>query len=162
MSRKLISTVSTILAISLMTLGMAALRGAEGLPNYQLQYLGAGSPAAINNNGVVVGAKINGNNYEPLVSVNGSTWTSLPVPSGATSVFPTDVNDSGVIVGVSYSKLDSVCGSMESNRKRICSRSTAASCWGYLFVCNQHQQSRTDRGLTKRPGLRANRPRLVV
>jgi hypothetical protein len=75
----------------------------ETLPNYQLQYLGAGSPAAINNNGVVVGAKVNGNNYEPLVSVNGSPWTALPVPGGAMSVFPTDVNDSGVIVGVSYS-----------------------------------------------------------
>ena len=104
MLRKSIFTISTLLAILLMTLGVATpVQGAEGLPNYQLQYLGPGSPAAINNNGVVVGAKLNGNNYEPLVSVNGSTWAPLPVPSGATSVFPTDVNDSGVIVGVSYS-----------------------------------------------------------
>lgn len=96
--------VSTILAVFLMSLGVAApVQGAEDLPNYQLQYLGPGSPAAINNNGVVVGARVNGNNYEPLVSVGGSTWAPLPVPGGAMSVFPTDVNDSGVIVGVSYS-----------------------------------------------------------
>jgi hypothetical protein len=94
----------TVLAILILMLGVATpVQGAEGLPNYQLQYLGLGSPSAINNNGVVVGAKVNGINYEPLVSVNGSTWASLPVPGGATSVFPTDVNDSGVIVGVSYS-----------------------------------------------------------
>lgn len=104
MLRKFIFTLSVLLAVLFMSLGVASTaQGAEGVPNYQLQYLGVGSPAAINNNGVVVGAKINGNNYEPLVSVNGSTWTSLPIPSGATSVFPTDVNDSGVIVGVSYS-----------------------------------------------------------
>ena len=54
----------------LMVLGAATtVYGVERLPNYQLQYLGPGLPSAINNNGVVVGAKINGNNYEPLVSV---------------------------------------------------------------------------------------------
>ena len=104
MLRKLIFTISTLSAILLMSLGTATpVQGAEAIPSYQLKYLGAGSPAAINNNGIIVGAKVNGNNYEPLVSVNGSAWASLPVPSGATSVFPTDVNDSGVIVGVSYS-----------------------------------------------------------
>lgn len=104
MLRKSIFTISTLFAILLTTLRSATpVYAAETLPNYQLQYLGAGSPAAINNNGVVVGAKVNGNNYEPLVSANGSPWTALPVPGGAMSVFPTDVNDSGVIVGVSYS-----------------------------------------------------------
>ncbi|NTU55576.1 MAG: fibronectin type III domain-containing protein [Anaerolineales bacterium] len=103
MLRKTIINLSTILAVLLMSLGATTTaHGAEGLPNYQLQFLGPGSPAAINNNGVVVGAKVNGNNYEPLVSVGGAPWTPLPVPSGAMSVFPTDVNDSGVIVGVSY------------------------------------------------------------
>ena len=103
MLRKSIFLIFTVLAILLMALGVASpVKGAEDLPNYQLQYLGPGSPVAINNNGVVVGTNINGSNYTPLVSVNGSTWTSLPIPSGATSVFPTDVNDSGVIVGVSY------------------------------------------------------------
>lgn len=75
---------------------------ADGPPSYQLQYLGTGSPVAINNTGIVVGSRLNGNNYEPLVSVNGAPWTLLPAPGGAMSVFPTDVNDSGVIVGVSY------------------------------------------------------------
>jgi hypothetical protein len=104
MLRKSIFTISVVLAVLFMSLGAATLvQAAEGIPNYQLQFLGPGSPAAINNNGVVVGAKTNGSNYEPLVSVNGTPWVSLPVPSGATSVFPTDVNDSGVIVGVSYS-----------------------------------------------------------
>lgn len=103
MLRKSIFIIFTLLAILLMTLGaVTPVQGAEGLPNYQLQYLGPGSPVAINNNGVVVGTNINGSNYAPLVSVNGSAWTLLPVPGGATSVFPTDVNDSGVIVGVSY------------------------------------------------------------
>ncbi len=77
----------------------------EGPPSYQLQYLGPGAPIALNNSGVVVGREtISGtSNYRPLVSVNGAPWAALPVPAGAMSVFPTDVNDSGVIVGVSYS-----------------------------------------------------------
>lgn len=103
MHKKIIINLSTILAILLFMLGSASpALGAEGLPNYQLQFLGPGSPTAINNNGVVVGAKVNGNNYEPLVSVAGAPWNVLPVPGGAMSVFPTDVNDSGVIVGVSF------------------------------------------------------------
>lgn len=104
MLRKIIFIISTLLAILLISLvTVTSVQGAEALPSYQLQYLGVGSPAAINNNGVVAGAKLNGSNYEPLVSLNGSAWAALPVPGGATSVFPTDVNDSGVIVGVSYS-----------------------------------------------------------
>ena len=59
-------------------------------------------PSAINNNGVVVGSRLSGNNYEPLVSQNGAAWQALPSPAGAMSTFPTDVNDSGVIVGVSF------------------------------------------------------------
>jgi hypothetical protein len=77
--------------------------GLEGIPNYELQFLGPGAPTAINNHGVIVGAKTNANNYEPLVSVDGNPWTTLPVPGRAVSVFPTDVNDQGVIVGVAYS-----------------------------------------------------------
>ncbi len=80
-------------------------RAADGPPSYLLQYLGPGTPSAINNSGVVVGRLlISGtNNYQPLVSANGSSWSLLPVPSGAMSVFPTDINDHGVIVGVSFS-----------------------------------------------------------
>jgi hypothetical protein len=79
-----------------------AVHAADGPPSYQLQYLGTGAPVAINNTGIVVGSRLNGNNYEPLASVNGAPWTLLPVPAGAMSVFPTDVNDAGVVVGVSY------------------------------------------------------------
>jgi uncharacterized membrane protein len=77
----------------------------DDLPSYQLQYLGPGSPVAINNDGTVVGRLliIGTNNYQPLVSVGGMPWEALPVPAGAMSVFPTDVNDNNVIVGVSYS-----------------------------------------------------------
>jgi len=80
-----------------------AVRAADTPPQYQLQYLGPGTPTAINNNGIVVGRLINGNNYLPLVSANGAPWVALPAPAGAMSVFPTDVNDNGVIVGVSFS-----------------------------------------------------------
>ncbi|MDH4312866.1 MAG: hypothetical protein OEW57_14635 [Gammaproteobacteria bacterium] len=77
---------------------------ADGPPSYQLQFLGAGSPVAVNNSNVVVGSRLgSGSNYQPLVSVGGAPWTLLPVPAGAMSTFPTDINDSGVIVGVSFS-----------------------------------------------------------
>lgn len=74
-------------------------------PSYQLQYLGPGSPTAINNNGVVVGRLLitGTSSYQPWVSIGGAPWMALPVPTGAMSVFPTDVNDNNVIVGVSFS-----------------------------------------------------------
>ncbi|MBK7709290.1 MAG: hypothetical protein IPJ30_26920 [Acidobacteria bacterium] len=81
---------------------LVANSGAAAPPNYQLQFLGNGSPAAINNNGIVVGARLSGNNYTPLVSANGAAWQVLPLLPGAMSCFPTDVNDAGVIVGVSF------------------------------------------------------------
>jgi hypothetical protein len=93
----------SMVVIIVMVLAVApAVHGQTGLPSYQLTFLGAGSPSAISNNGVVVGSRLNGNNHQPLVSVNGAPWSTLPAPSGAMSTFPTDVNDSGVIVGVSY------------------------------------------------------------
>lgn len=72
-------------------------------PAYELRFLGSGSPTAINSQRVVIGTRTTGGNYEPLVSVNASPWTQLPVPSGSMSTIPTDVNDLGVIVGVSFS-----------------------------------------------------------
>ncbi len=104
MQRRMLLTLPVLLALLLLSLGAAGgALAAEGPPSYQLQYLGPGSPAAINNNGVVVGARLNGgSNYEPLVSTGGAPWQLLPAPGGAMSVFPTDINDSGVIVGVSY------------------------------------------------------------
>ncbi len=94
----------SLLMITLL-LGIADVRSAcavESPPGYALTYLGNGSPVAINNHGTVVGAKLNSIYYSPLVSSNGSPWAPLPVPTGAQSVFPTDVNDNDVIVGVSY------------------------------------------------------------
>ena len=91
-----------IVAVFALTFLLAADVSANVPPVYSLHFLGDGSPTAINNNNVVVGRRISGNNYTPLVSENGAPWTVLPVPAGAMTVFPTDVNDSGVIVGVSY------------------------------------------------------------
>ena len=89
----------------LLVFGASAPASAQsGAPTYTLQFLGPGSPSAISNTGIVVGARvINTQYYQPLVSVAGEPWSLLPVPPGADSVFPTDVNDAGVIVGVAYS-----------------------------------------------------------
>jgi len=74
MQKKVIINLSTILAILLLSLGsVSSALGAAALPNYQLQFLGDGSPVAINNSGVVVGARLTGNNYAPLVSVGGDS-----------------------------------------------------------------------------------------
>ena len=103
MLRKPVLNLLSIVLIFVMALAIApAAQGQTSPPSYQLQFLGSGSPSAINNNGIVVGSRLNGNNYEPLVSVNGAPWSPLPVPAGAMSTFPTDVNDSSVIVGVSF------------------------------------------------------------
>lgn len=76
--------------------------GAADLPNYQLQFLGDGSVVAINNVNTVAGFRTNPTNgvQTPLISKTGGAWTTLPSPAGASSVFPTALNDSGVIVGV--------------------------------------------------------------
>lgn len=93
----------------LATIALAAIIGAvlasiaaAAPPVYQLQFLGNGSPTGLNNNGIVIGARLSGNNYTPLVSVDGAPWTELPAPVGAMSTFPTDINNSNVIVGVSF------------------------------------------------------------
>lgn len=102
--RLFVRLVITAFIIFLILAAVNPVDGFAAPPVYRLQFLGTGSPSAINNNGVVVGTRLNGTNYTPLVSENGASWTVLPTPSGATSVFPTDVSDSGVIVGVSYTQ----------------------------------------------------------
>lgn len=87
---------------ALLVLAAPLAAAADGPPSYELQYLGPGSVMAISNTGIVAGARLSGSNYAPLVSVGGSAFAPLPVPAGAVSTFPTDVNDAGVIVGVSY------------------------------------------------------------
>jgi len=80
----------------------APVSAADPPPSYELQFLGSGSPSAMNDAGVVVGVRTVDSNYVPLVSVAGAPWSVLPVPAGAVSTLPTDVNDLDVIVGVSY------------------------------------------------------------
>lgn len=75
----------------------------EGPPQYRVTFLGNGTPTAINNEGTVIGQRVvNSSYFEPLVSDGGQAWVTLPVPTGAMSTFPTDLNEAGVIVGVSY------------------------------------------------------------
>ena len=97
-----LSPLAMMAALLLALFVIPTARAQTGPPAYQLQYLGPGSPVAINNSGAVAGTRLNGNNYDPLVSVGGGAWSLLPVLPGAVSVFPTDINDAGVIVGVSY------------------------------------------------------------
>lgn len=72
-------------------------------PVYDLTFIGNGTPVAMNNSQTIVGHRLIGGNYVPLVSINGQPWTELPAPAGAMSTFPTDVNNLDVIVGVSFS-----------------------------------------------------------
>lgn len=104
MSRMVVACTSALLAATVVATAAltAPLADAAVPPSYQLQYLGPGTPVGISNGGVVIGTRIVGNAYQPLVSVGGAPWSGLPVLRGAVSVFPTDVNDGGVIVGVSF------------------------------------------------------------
>lgn len=82
--------------------GATPVEAADAPPSYTLQFLGEGSVVALNNGNTVVGVRTSPTTgtQTPLVSVAGATWTTLPMPAGATGAFPTDLNDSGVIVGV--------------------------------------------------------------
>lgn len=54
MSRKSLASLIIVAAIILVQFGSGgAVRAADAPPQYQLQFLGAGSPVALNNNGVV-------------------------------------------------------------------------------------------------------------
>ncbi len=77
---------------------------AQGVPPaFDLDFLGNASPTAINNSGTVIGVRTVGSTYEPLVSSDGLPWVTLPAPAGSMSTFPIDINNRGVIVGVSFS-----------------------------------------------------------
>lgn len=88
--------------VLLVSISIAEAFGQNVPPVYDLHFIGDGTPTAINNSGTVIGRRTVGSNYVPLVSLNGQPWMELPVPQGSTSTFPTDINDSDVIVGVSY------------------------------------------------------------
>jgi hypothetical protein len=94
---------SILRLLSLSALGVGVcLSAVGGPPSYTVQFLGDGSVVGINNSNTVVGFRTNPTNnlQSPLVSVAGGAWGPLPMPTGATAAFPTDLNDSGVIVGV--------------------------------------------------------------
>jgi hypothetical protein len=80
----------------------ASVPGVEPPPSFTVSFLGEGSVVAINNVGTVVGVRTSATTgvQTPLVSEAGGPWTTLPLPAGASSAFPTDLNDAGVIVGV--------------------------------------------------------------
>lgn len=74
----------------------------DGPPSFTVQYLGTGSVVAINNVNTVVGLRTDAATgvQTPLVSAAGGPWVPLPLPTGATGAFPTDINDRDTIVGV--------------------------------------------------------------
>lgn len=95
------SSIGSLVALIVLT-SIPFARAAATPPSYTLQLLGDGSVVALNNANTVVGLRTNPTtgSQTPLVSVTGGAWTTLPVPTGATGAFPTDLNDSGVIAGV--------------------------------------------------------------
>ncbi len=95
------SFVASLLTLTVY-LSAPSIRAADAPPSYTLQFLGEGSVVALNNANTVVGLRTHPTTgaQTPLISVAGGTWATLPSPAGASSAFPTDLNDSGVIVGV--------------------------------------------------------------
>jgi uncharacterized membrane protein len=93
---------SKLILLALIATASGLLRAAESPPSYTVRFLGAGSVVAINNADTVVGLTTSATTgaQSPWISVAGSAWTPLPKPAGATSAFPTDLNDAGVVVGV--------------------------------------------------------------
>nr|MBP6789881.1 hypothetical protein [Promineifilum sp.] len=57
--RRRLSPLAMLAALLLALVFIPAARAQSGPPAYQLQYLGPGSPAAINNSGTVAGARLN-------------------------------------------------------------------------------------------------------
>ncbi|MBK8465820.1 MAG: hypothetical protein IPL32_08315 [Chloracidobacterium sp.] len=72
-------------------------------PVLDLRFIGNGTVTAVNNAGAIVGYRTVGSTFQPLVSVDGQPFAPLPAPAGSMTTFPTDINNNGVIVGVSYS-----------------------------------------------------------
>jgi uncharacterized membrane protein len=89
-------------AVLIVLAGVSHVRAADPPPSYTLQFLGDGSVVAINNVNTVVGMRTHPTTSvkTPLFSAGGASWTTLPLPAGATGGFPTALNDSGTIVGV--------------------------------------------------------------
>lgn len=84
----------------------------DGPPSFAVQYLGTGSVVAVNNVNSVAGVRTDPATgvQTPLVSTAGGAWVPLPVPTGASGAFPTDINDRDTIIGVA---------SMNSGRRAV-------------------------------------------
>ncbi|MBL9137123.1 MAG: hypothetical protein JNK85_14720 [Verrucomicrobiales bacterium] len=93
---------SNLIVLALLAVASGLLQAAESPPSYSVRFLGAGSVVAINNADTVVGLTTSPTTgaQSPWISIAGTPWAPLPLPSGATSAFPTDLNDAGVVVGV--------------------------------------------------------------
>lgn len=100
---KTVLTLIANIAVLAVFSGISTVHAAGPPPSYTLQFLGDGTVVALNSVNTVVGMRSNPTNSWlkiPLVSVDGGSWTLLPLPVGATGAFPTALNDSGTIVGV--------------------------------------------------------------
>lgn len=99
--KKMLSSIVSLLALIALAV-VSSVNAADAPPSFTLQFIGDGSVVALNNANTVVGLRTSPTTgvQTPLVSVAGGAWTTLPLPAGATGAFPTDLNDSGVIVGV--------------------------------------------------------------
>ena len=89
MLRRVLLIALVLLLFPMMPALTPGAHAAASLPSYQLQYLGPGAPAAINNSGTVAGTLLSGNNYTPLVSTGGGAWKPLPVPPAPSAPSPT-------------------------------------------------------------------------
>lgn len=90
------------LVAMIMVAGAGLSRAADGPPSYTLQFLGEGSVVALNNADTVAGMVSSPTTglQTPWAKVAGAARVALPLPAGASSAFPTDLNDAGVVVGV--------------------------------------------------------------
>ena len=113
------SIVSFLVLITLA--GVHSVNAADQPPSYTLQFLGDGSVVALNNVNSLVGFRTSPTTglQTPLISMSGAAWAVLPSPTGASSAFPTDINDAGVIVGVA---------TMSSGRRAIRWTPSGAAC----------------------------------
>ena len=102
MKKRIHLAFALLVVFALMFVRIPGASGAGALPAYYVQFLGEGSVVAINNLDSVAGFRIDpvSGVYVPLVSVSGGAWQTLPLPAGWEGAFPTDLNNSGVIVGV--------------------------------------------------------------
>lgn len=89
-------------ATGTLTLGLLSpvAYAADPPPMLTLTYLGPGGVASLSDTDIAVGARRETSGaLTPLVSVQGAPFATLPLPTGATGGFTTDVSDAGVIVG---------------------------------------------------------------